>query len=178
MPELAACYFCGTTDGAESVRLGGGATATLCPDCRAKLETVLEAVEGGGTPSGDPSSSDGRPTAGDPEAGSGAPSTAGASDVSADSSDEGGTDANDEVGAEASPVNNDAGDAEVSALEHNKVVRLLENREFPVDRDEFVAVAANAYQVDHADCDRVIDAAIEEGLIAEEDGRLVRPETG
>lgn len=68
------------------------------------------------------------------------------------------------------------GDHSISALEYNKVMRLLQNREFPVDRDEIVTVAASAYQVSRADCDRVIDVAIDRGLIDEAEGKLVRPE--
>jgi hypothetical protein len=68
------------------------------------------------------------------------------------------------------------GDQEISALEYNKVMRLLQNREFPVDREEIVTVAANAYQVARADCDRVIEAAIDRGILEEADGQLVKPD--
>ncbi len=64
----------------------------------------------------------------------------------------------------------------VSALEYNKVMRLLQNREFPVDRAEIQAVAANAYGLAEHECAEVIDLAVDRGLIAEQDGQLVRPE--
>ncbi|WP_436929598.1 hypothetical protein [Halosimplex halobium] len=66
------------------------------------------------------------------------------------------------------------GDHRVSMtrLENTKVMRLLENREFPVDKEEFVVVAANAYQVSQSDCEKVIDLAVEHGLLREEDGQL------
>ncbi|WP_415382032.1 hypothetical protein [Halosimplex sp. TS25] len=63
-------------------------------------------------------------------------------------------------------------DVSMTRLENTKVMRLLENREFPVDRDEFVTVAANAYQVSRDDCDKVIDLAVEHGLLREENGQL------
>ncbi|MFC7141857.1 hypothetical protein ACFQMA_18730 [Halosimplex aquaticum] len=63
-------------------------------------------------------------------------------------------------------------DVSMTRLENTKVMRLLENREFPVDRDEFVTVAANAYQVSRDDCDKVIDLAVEHGLLREESGQL------
>ncbi|WP_436924242.1 hypothetical protein [Halosimplex amylolyticum] len=63
-------------------------------------------------------------------------------------------------------------DVSLTRLENTKVMRLLENREFPVDRDEFVTVAANAYQVSRDDCDKVIDLAVEHGLLREESGQL------
>ena len=64
----------------------------------------------------------------------------------------------------------------VSALEYNKVMRLLQNREFPVDREGFERVAANAYGLAEHECGEVIDLAIDRGLVAERDGQLVRPE--
>jgi len=60
----------------------------------------------------------------------------------------------------------------MTRLENTKVMRLLENREFPVDKDEFVTVAANAYQVSRDDCEKVIDLAIEHDLLREENGQL------
>jgi hypothetical protein len=62
----------------------------------------------------------------------------------------------------------------VSALEYNKVMRLLQNREFPVDRTEIETVAANAYGLARSECASVIDLAIDRGLIEETDGELVR----
>ena len=64
----------------------------------------------------------------------------------------------------------------ISALEYNKVMRLLQNREFPVDREEVVTVAANAYQLSEADCLAVIDLAVDRGLLAEDGDALVRPD--
>ena len=60
----------------------------------------------------------------------------------------------------------------MSRLENTKVMRLLENREFPVDKAEFVTVAANAYQVSQSDCEKVIDLAVEHDLLREENGQL------
>jgi hypothetical protein len=68
------------------------------------------------------------------------------------------------------------GDHSISALEYNKVMRLLQNREFPVDRDEIEVVAANAYQVARSDCATVIDVAVDRGLIEEVDGQLRKPD--
>jgi hypothetical protein len=63
----------------------------------------------------------------------------------------------------------------ISALEYNKVMRLLQNREFPVDRAEIETVAANAYGLAESDCAAVIDLAIDRGLLREEGGQLRRP---
>jgi hypothetical protein len=66
--------------------------------------------------------------------------------------------------------------ADVTALEYNKVIRLLQNREFPVERAEIETVASSAYELSEADCAAVIDLAVDRGLVAERDGRLVKPE--
>ena len=82
----------------------------------------------------------------------------------------------------------DAGDAQagtdpdrevtktVSALEYNKVMRLLQNREFPVDRAEIETIATSAYDLSGSECAAVIDLAVDRGLVAERDGQLVRPD--
>ncbi|WP_459194252.1 hypothetical protein [Halosimplex sp. J119] len=77
-------------------------------------------------------------------------------------------------GSDSSPSGEASSQRDVSMtrLENTKVMRLLENREFPVDRDEFVTVAANAYQVSRDDCDKVIDLAVEHDLLREENGQL------
>lgn len=94
---------------------------------------------------------------------------AGPSAVEADADADGSPD---ETDREAGAGSDDDGPA-LSALEYNKVMRLLQNREFPVDRDEIRTVAVNAYDIDAAEFDAVIDAAVARGLIAEEDGRFV-----
>ena len=64
----------------------------------------------------------------------------------------------------------------LTRLEYNKVMRLLKNREFPVDRMEIREVATSAYQISPEEFDAVIDAAIERDLIAERDGQFVDPD--
>lgn len=64
----------------------------------------------------------------------------------------------------------------LSAFEYNKVMRLVQNREFPLDRTEIETVAANAYDISRRDCARILDAAVDRGLLAERDGQLVRPD--
>lgn len=64
----------------------------------------------------------------------------------------------------------------ISALEYNKVMRLLQNREFPVDRMELLAVAASTYDLSQAECEAVLDIAVERGLLAEDGDKLVKPD--
>jgi hypothetical protein len=66
--------------------------------------------------------------------------------------------------------------ATVSALEYNKVMRLLQNREFPVDRAEIETIATSAYDLSERECAAVIDLAVDRGLVVERDGQLVQPD--
>lgn len=65
----------------------------------------------------------------------------------------------------------------VSSQKYNKVIRLLQNREFPVERREIITVATSAYGLRESECEQVIGRAVDRGIIEEDDeGRLVRPE--
>jgi hypothetical protein len=57
-----------------------------------------------------------------------------------------------------------------------KVIRLLQNREFPVEREEFQLVASNAYDIPHRECIDVVDALIDQDFLDERNGQLHRPE--
>jgi hypothetical protein len=57
-----------------------------------------------------------------------------------------------------------------------QVIKLLQNREFPLDREEFEVVASNAYDIPMRDCQDVIDTLVAEGYVAEDGDQLVRPE--
>jgi hypothetical protein len=59
---------------------------------------------------------------------------------------------------------------------YNKVMRLLQNRDFPIRRAQLEEIAAGAYDVDPDDCRTIIDAAIEKGLVEQEGPLLVDPE--
>ncbi|WP_265109377.1 hypothetical protein [Halosolutus halophilus] len=54
-----------------------------------------------------------------------------------------------------------------------KVVRLLRNREFPMERDAVESLAAGAYDLENHEVEAIIDRAIEDGEFTE-DGRLLR----
>ncbi|WP_424000158.1 hypothetical protein ACOZ4I_12890 [Haloarcula salina] len=64
----------------------------------------------------------------------------------------------------------------LTKLEYNKVMRLLQNREMPVDRAEIREVAVNAYDIESEQFDAIIDAAVERDLIGQERGKLVEAE--
>ncbi len=66
----------------------------------------------------------------------------------------------------------------VSVAEYNRVMRLLQNREFPMARGAFVDLAANAYDLAEETVETVLDAVIEQGALADRDGELVKPGEG
>lgn len=55
-----------------------------------------------------------------------------------------------------------------------KVMRLLNNRSFPVDRSEFVDLAAGAYELEAAAVEESLAYAVERGVLGAEGGQLVR----
>ena len=61
----------------------------------------------------------------------------------------------------------------LTKLEYNKVMRLLKNREMPVDRAEIREVAINAYDLEGEQFDAIIDAAVDRDLIGQTNGQLV-----
>lgn len=58
---------------------------------------------------------------------------------------------------------------------YRKVIRLLQNRDFPVRRVEIEELAMNAYQLGPQECSGAIDTIVQKGLLVEEDGMLHRP---
>lgn len=192
MDRLESCYFCGTGDGSLdeypvvpdslSPSPDEQATVTLCPSCRRKLASVVKRIAdvAAGAPD-----IEREPAAGDAAAPAGAspepaepidriesspdeaaPPDEGDTPVEADEIDAGdddagaggATDADDEAGADAAPES-------ISPFQYNKVMRLLENREFPVSVAEFESIATSAYQLDPSEVESVIQAAVDRGLL-------------
>ena len=203
MGQLSSCYFCGTAldKPVGTYRLGGddaGETVTLCAGCAEKLDTLLDAASvvgdvrpenGAEQPSADQSSDETPNGDGEPAESEAEPDLAGGFETK-EATGTAGDDSNGieeseaaEDEAEVTDTASGAGTAEdairqsqLSRREFNKVIRLLQNREFPVDRQEFVIVASNAYDLGRSECGAVIDLAVERGIIAEEDGQLLRAE--
>lgn len=88
------------------------------------------------------------------------------------------TEADDHTGASEAETA-ESGSDEPSILSTpaaQKVIKLLQNREFPVEREEIEVVASNAYEIPQQDCADVIDTLVSEGYVGERTGKLVRPE--
>jgi len=279
MPDLSACYFCGAAADAqvreydvvpdaadETLR----STATLCPGCREKLETVLSPVVRGARPSDEPvdvrleaiEADDADAAASTPTLEVESEDILAAADRSRDATDADAADADSEPGganhtsdaastsgAEAPAASSDAGNEAASSDEtpadadplagpdadsatdgiafgdgaagsessgadaeteseptgddgttaggsdaasastggaagdvdrpdadtYNRVVRLLQNREFPVNRSEFSELASSAYDIPADECANVIDYAIQRGELVEDRGMLKKP---
>jgi len=155
---------------ASAASPGTDADGNAVPDPRQTDETATEpGPEEQSTTHSEPETSESTTAALD----TGAAGDSTAADDAGDSDTPDAADADDADDGERAVVE---GKHDISALEYNKVMRLLQNREFPVDREEIEVVAANAYQVGRADCAKVIDVAVDRGLIAEDDGQLVKPE--
>ncbi|WP_416838121.1 hypothetical protein [Haloferax sp. DFSO52] len=56
-----------------------------------------------------------------------------------------------------------------------KVVRILQNREFPVERADVEALASNAYDLDDEQVADIFDYAVERGLLVDDGGTLRKP---
>lgn len=75
--------------------------------------------------------------------------------------------------AEDNNATDGADEPQLTALEYNKVMRLLQNREFPVALEEFKIVATNAYEISDEEFDAIIEAAANRDLIGLEGGKIV-----
>jgi hypothetical protein len=58
---------------------------------------------------------------------------------------------------------------------YRKVVRLLQNRAFPVERESFTDLASNAYELDESDVAASLDRLVERGALVESGGELQKP---
>lgn len=63
----------------------------------------------------------------------------------------------------------------VSVAEYNRVMRLLQNREFPMARAAFVDLASSAYDLGEDAVEQVLETVIDQGALEDRDGDLVRP---
>lgn len=229
--DLRSCYFCGTVDDAlDTTAIPGDADdpvqVTLCLDCRAKLERVLEAVAGtavdregseaGASHADDPPSDgpdgvvrasgdvtfDARPDAGGGDDGGGGGAGGEATDdAEADGEPAGacdgeppgegdekgeGTDPDEPAAAEDDPARDRSAPADGGDLRgldaddrgkvgtYRKALRLLRNREFPMERAAVVDLLGSAYDLGPAECDRLVEFAVEKGVLVEDGTELRR----
>jgi hypothetical protein len=187
MPQLRSCYFCGSVGDSlreyelvpeRLVAAGESRSAVLCSDCREKLRRVLEplieSTEATGTDRSEPHATDiGEVTF---EA---ADATAGDAERTADGQDGGGDDDDAERTADGQDGGGDDDDAERTAGHDDdvpdgyyKVLRLLQNREFPMERADLTALVTGAYDVSEPQCDRIVETAVERGVLVADGSTL------
>lgn len=65
-------------------------------------------------------------------------------------------------------------DDDFKRAEYNKVVRLLQNREFPVEIEEITVVARGAYGIDRDTTHTILEALIDRGILEDRGDELVR----
>jgi len=85
-----------------------------------------------------------------------------------------GDDNPDAAGGEDRDAGGDGGVPTDEPDEFRTVMRLLGNREFPVDRGAIVELAASAYELDDAHVHRCLDYAVDRGVLDDDGGTLRR----
>ncbi len=171
MRELRACDFCG--DDAVGVyeplppEVGSQRRVALCSGCRDTLEGLLAPLEAnsGETPAVTIDDGTGEQTDATRE-----------SDIGADGPDVTDEDDASDPGGEES---NAANEGETSARAEEpggfrKVMRLLNNRSFPLERTVAVELASGAYELSDSEVEGVLDYAVERGVLEETGGELRR----
>jgi hypothetical protein len=56
--------------------------------------------------------------------------------------------------------------------DYYKVLRLLQNREFPMERADLTALVTAAYDVSEPQCERILEVAIDRGVLVEDGSTL------
>ncbi|WP_049936626.1 hypothetical protein [Haloplanus natans] len=182
MPQLRSCYFCSAVGDSlqeyevvpdRLVASGESRSAVLCSSCQEKLRRVLEplveAAESTGSTDGpDPGVSG----VGEVTFGSASPTS---EDASAATDGRDADDETSETGGDEGVTPDD--DADASPDEdvpdgYYKVLRLLQNREFPMERADLTALVTGAYDVSEPQCERILETAIERGVLVEDGSTL------
>lgn len=175
---------------------GTGKRMLLCDHCRDALSSILDPLldatagtgrsavvaSGTGGPGASVGSTDEEPTTAD-DAGAASEGASGASseDDAGETGDDGADSASDgdpaagpaeETGAETRMAATGAGSSSRVPRGYRKVLRFLENREFPLDRSEAVEMTAGAYGMEAEAVDAAIDHAVKHDRLKAYDGEL------
>jgi hypothetical protein len=187
MTDLQSCFFCGTAEDVQEYAVvpprytddGDPQVAVLCAQCKPKLLQVIEPlvnrlesdngqVDSGATTQPQSQSTDGitmstdRP-ASEPETAAPEPTDSGADEQTPAT----------ENTAETTP--SEPGDVVPDAAQppnYRRAMRMLSNREFPLDRTEVESLLAGAYDMENHELDTVLSYAVETGDLHEEDGQF------
>jgi len=192
MSQLRSCYFCGAVGDSlreyevvpeRLVSPDEGRSAVLCSTCHEKLRRVLEPIveAGESSPTGaghgvadlgevtfesDDSATDDRQDVDETES---VEPDADAGDAELD------TDAGDaEPDTDTSDAEQDADTSDDRDVpdDYYKVLRLLQNREFPMERADLTSLVTAAYDVSEPQCERILAVAIDRGVLVEDGSTL------
>lgn len=177
MPQLRSCYFCGAVgDSLREYELvperlvspDEARSAVLCSTCHEKLRRVLEPLVDAAE-SSPADTGHGVSDLGEVTFESGDDVTDGRQDTDEMEPD---IEVTKREGAEPT------GDDDPSAEDQNvpdgyyKVLRLLQNREFPMERADLTALVTAAYDVSEPQCERILEVAIDRGVLVEDGSTL------
>jgi hypothetical protein len=194
MSQLRSCYFCGVVGDSlreyevvpeRLVSPDETRSAVLCSTCHEKLRRVLEplveAAEscptgvdhgvadlGEVTFESDDGATDGRRDADERTPDIEETESGNSTDLDPE------TDPDDDPGDDSEA---DTGDGEPTDDQnvpdgYYKVLRLLQNREFPMERTDLTALVTGAYDVSEPQCERILAAAIDRGVLIEDGSTL------
>jgi len=187
MRQLDTCDFCAdAADGVYEVVpasvAGESRRLALCADCRATLQSVvdplLDAADRDATPNSDPEP--------EPESKSGAESERN-DDTNSDDSDASASASDAEAGEDSIVIESGSDSAEETAdadeettdesggesgrerrpSGYGQVVRLLQNRDGAMPREDLRALATNAYDLGGREFEDAVEAAVENGDVEE-----------
>ena len=196
MPELKSCYFCAAPDDVQEYALvpprfvadeSDQRSAVLCETCKGKLLRVIEPLANRleGDAGSAVSSTDGTSTPPSESPTAAATSVAGDDSGATDRASGDGTVAG-SVAAESSAAESPAGEAVNEAAgegagaasatppNYRKAMRLLSNREFPMERHAVEELLGGAYAMENEEIAAVLAYAEESGRLHEDDGTLKR----
>lgn len=200
MSDLQSCYFCSTPENVQAYAVipprftpdgDDPQSAVLCGQCKTKLLQVIEPLTeqlGDGAAGSKRSAGETVRDTSDPTT----PNESGDSAVTIASSNEGRrSDDAETAGSEGSETAGN-GDSETAGNEpsesaqtaasgpagestppsYRRAMRMLSNREFPLDRSEVESMLAGAYELERHELNAVLDHAVETGRLREEDGQF------
>lgn len=177
MRQVRTCDFCGAEASGTyeplPASIPGGPRLLLCDGCRDRLGTVVDPLLARLDEATDPAGDTGGRRQEAPDGGAGVTSGGGRSRESPPDHERSTAESTGSVVSES----RDAGgrsQAERGGTPpgYRKVMRLLENRELPMAREDAEHLAAEAYDLDPAEVAQAIDHAVEYGRLREVDGQL------
>ncbi|WP_435066910.1 hypothetical protein [Haloplanus sp. C73] len=186
MTQLRSCYFCGAVGDSlqeyevvpeRLVAPDGSRSAVLCSTCHEKLRRVLEPlVEAAETATSPDRSVDSLDEVTFGSAEQSEEDESDAPEEATEDADDPETTADDEPPEQADdpePASSETDDEPAAETEdvpdgYYKVIRLLQNREFPMERDALTGMVTGAYDVTEPQCERILQTAIDRGVLVED----------